>query len=60
MNYPTVMSMAVNIANASTDVDKIVILYNEFQSAIAYEQKLLELMPKATFLEALSYGKLYD
>ena len=60
MNYPTVMSMAVNIANTSQDVDKIVVLYNEFKSAIAYEQRHLELMPKARFLEALSYGKLYD
>ena len=50
MNYPTVMSMAVNIANASQDVDKIVILYNEFKSAIAYEQRHLELMPKALSL----------
>ena len=37
MNYPTVMSMAVNIANASSESDKIVLLYNEFKSAIAYE-----------------------
>lgn len=37
MNYPTIMAMAVLIANASADCDKIVILHNEFKSAIAYE-----------------------
>jgi ATP synthase F1 gamma subunit len=29
-NYPTIMSMAVNIQNMSKDADKIIIVYNEF------------------------------
>ena len=29
-NYPTIMAMAVNIANLSADSDKILIFYNEF------------------------------
>lgn len=33
-NYPTVMAMAVHITNMSKDADKIVIVYNEFKSAI--------------------------
>lgn len=35
-------------------------MYNHFISAIAYEQRHLELMPRARFLEAMQYGKLYD
>lgn len=60
MNYPTVMSMAVNIANASHDSDKIVLVYNEFKSAIAYELQQQELMPRARFMEAMQFSKLYD
>lgn len=60
LNYPTVMSLAVILSNAAADSDKIVVLHNEFISAIAYEQRHLELMPRHRFLETLSYGKLYD
>ena len=60
INYPTVMSLAVNLANASNDCDKIVVLYNEFKSAIQYEQRRLELMPRGRFMEAMKFGKLYD
>lgn len=38
-NYPTVMAMGVTLANQSDDYDRIVILFNEFKSAIAYEQR---------------------
>ena len=60
LNYPTVMSLAVLLSNAAADSDKILVLHNEFISAIAYEQRHLELMPRHRFLETLSYGKLYD
>ena len=33
-NYPTVMAMAVNITAMSKDADKVIIIYNEFKSAI--------------------------
>lgn len=35
-NYPTVMAMAVHITNLSRDADKVIIIYNEFKSAIQY------------------------
>lgn len=35
-NYPVVMAMAVHITNLSQDADKIVVIYNEFKSAISY------------------------
>ena len=60
MNFPTIMAIAVNVANASHDADKITVVYNEFKSAIAYEQRHLELMPRGRFLQAMSFGKLYD
>jgi F0F1-type ATP synthase gamma subunit len=33
-NYPTVMAMAVHITAMSKDSDKVLIVYNEFRSAI--------------------------
>lgn len=44
-NYPTVMAMAVHIAQMSQDSDKIIVVYNEFKSAIQYVQRHMELMP---------------
>ena len=35
-NYPVVMAMAVHVTNLSQDADKVVIIYNEFKSAISY------------------------
>jgi len=45
-NYPTVMSMSILVTDMSKDADKICVIYNEFKSAIAYETRQLELMPK--------------
>ena len=45
-NYPVVMAMAVHVTNLSQDADKVVIIYNEFKSAISYIQRHMELMPK--------------
>ena len=59
-NYPVVMAMAVHITNLSQDSDKIVVIYNEFKSAISYVQRHMELMPKKRFLEAMQYAKLYN
>lgn len=59
-NYPTVMSMAVHIAAMSNDSDKIIVVYNEFKSAIAYVGRHMELMPKKRFLESMQFAKLYN
>lgn len=59
-NYPTVMSMAVNIAAMSKDSDKIVIVYNEFKSAISTVIRHMELMPQKRFMESMAFGKLYN
>lgn len=59
-NYPTVMAIAEFITQDSGNVDKITIFYNQFVSAISYEIKALELMPKKKFLETMKYGHLYD
>lgn len=59
-NYPTVMSMAVNIAAQTRDHDKIVIIYNEFKSAISSVVRHMELMPQRRFLESMQFGKLYN
>ena len=59
-NYPTVMSMAVQVMELSYNSDKIIVVYNQFMSAIAYETRQLELMPRTKFLEAMKFAKLYN
>ena len=59
-NYPTCMSMAVHVTEFSKDADKITVIYNEFKSAILYETRTLDLMPRTRFLEAMKYSKLYN
>jgi len=59
-NYPTVMAMAVNIQNMSKDADKVLIIYNEFQSAISYTVRHMELLPQRRFLESMKFAKLYN
>ncbi len=52
--------MAVHIASMSNDSDKIIIVYNEFKSAIAYVCRHMELMPRKRFLESMPFAKLYN
>mmetsp|Transcript_10051 Transcript_10051/g.16929 ORF Transcript_10051/g.16929 Transcript_10051/m.16929 type:complete len:247 (+) Transcript_10051:144-884(+) len=59
-NYPTVMAMAVHISNLSQDSDKIVVVFNEFKSAISSVVRHMELMPKKRFLESMQFSKLYN
>jgi len=41
-------------------VDKVIIYYNQFLSAIASEIRVMELMPKKKFVELMKFGHLYD
>jgi F-type H+-transporting ATPase subunit gamma len=59
-NYPTVMAMAVHITSLSKDADKVLIIYNEFKSAISYVVRHMELLPQRRFLEAMKFAKLYN
>jgi F-type H+-transporting ATPase subunit gamma len=59
-NYPTVMAMATHIANMAQDSDKIVVIYNEFKSAISQVVRYMELMPRKRFLESMQFAKLYN
>jgi len=59
-NYPTVMALAVHISEFSKDSDKIVVIYNEFKSAISTVIRHMELMPQQRFLESMQFGKLYN
>ena len=52
--------MAVHITEMSNDSDKIIVVYNEFKSAIAYVCRHMELMPKKRFLESMQFAKLYN
>ena len=54
------MSMAVHVSALAYNSDKIVVVYNEFRSAIAYDTRQIELMPKKKFLESMAFAKLYN
>lgn len=54
------MAIAVHVANMADHSDKIIVVYNEFISAIAFVQRHLELMPRSRFLESMKFAKLYD
>jgi F-type H+-transporting ATPase subunit gamma len=54
------MAMAVHIANLSAESDKIVVVYNLFRSAISYNTRHMELMPRKRFLESMQFSKLYN
>jgi ATP synthase F1 gamma subunit len=57
--YPMVLSVSENIVAQSNDVDKIVLFYNEYQSAISTIIRRIELIPRTTFDLTMKYGKLY-
>lgn len=60
VNYVNVMAAAENIAAAGANHDKITIVYNYFNSAISYEIKKLELLPRNRFHEVMKFQKLYN
>jgi len=58
-NFPMVMAVSEHINANASNSDKIVVFYNEFKSAISFNIRQLELIPRHRFLETLNYGKLY-
>lgn len=58
-NFPMCMSVAEHINAQATDRDVIRVYYNEFKSAIAFEIKEIELIPKHRFVDTVKFGKLY-
>jgi len=60
LNFPVSLAISSKVQELSQDKDKVVIFYNEFISAIAYECRRIELMSKPRFLENMKFQKLYD
>ena len=60
MNYPTCMAVSSRIATQGEQADRIIVYYNEFQSAISYIVRRMELMPRDRFLATMAFGKLYN
>jgi len=60
LNYPSVMAVADQIKASSDKHDKILIIYNEFKSAISTIVRKMELIPKKRFTETFRYQKLYN
>jgi len=64
LNYPLNFAMSLAIGSRiialSQDKDKVVIFYNEFISAIAFEIRRIELMSKKNFLESMKFQRLYE
>jgi F-type H+-transporting ATPase subunit gamma len=59
-NYPTVMGISEQIQRQADGFDKIVVYYNEFQSAISYQIRRMELMPRKRFMDTMKFAKLYN
>lgn len=59
-NYPTIMALSDEVSRQSDGYDKIVIYYNEFQSAISYVIRRMELLPRKKFLDTMKFSRLYS
>lgn len=60
LNFAMSLAIGSRIISLSQDKDKIVIFYNEFVSAIAFNLKRIELMSKKNFLESMKFQRLYE
>jgi len=60
MNYPTCMAVSEHVIKNSEGCDNIIVYYNKFLSAISYEGRNVEIMPRERFLSTMQYGKLYN
>ena len=56
MLYILCMSVGEHVVKQSADVDRIKIYYNEFKSAIAYEIREVDLMPRHRFTDIAKTG----
>jgi F0F1-type ATP synthase gamma subunit len=54
------MAISSKIQYLSADMDKIVIVYNMFKSAIQSELRRIELLSKKRFLASMKFQKLYE
>ena len=59
INYFTMASIGEQINAVALNFDKVTLFYNEFKSAIKYNTKQVELLPKHKFMERLKMMKLY-
>lgn len=60
MNFPTAAAVAHTITLAAEDCDNIVLVYNEFKSAIASIIQKVELMNRKTFVNNFKYVVRHD
>lgn len=60
LNYPIAMAIGEKVTQYGENSDKIVIIYNEFKSAIQYYIRKIELMPRKRFYECMKYQKAYQ
>ena len=60
LNFATSLAIGSRVISLSQDKDKVVIFYNEFISAIAFDVKRIELMSKKNFLESMKFQRLYE
>jgi F-type H+-transporting ATPase subunit gamma len=59
-NYPTIMAIADQVQRQTDGYDRIVVYYNEFQSAISQTIRRMELMPRKRFLDTMKFARLYS
>jgi F-type H+-transporting ATPase subunit gamma len=54
-NYALAAAIANRVANRALEMDRILVLYNEFKSAISSNLRQLEIMPRKVFLKHFKY-----
>lgn len=59
MNFATASSIAHDIVAKSEGMDKIVLVYNYYKSAISYLITKTEIIPRERFIGYIMYGKSY-
>lgn len=59
LNYTTAASIANDVAIASNNYDKVVLVYNTYKSAVSTVLTKTELYPRNKFLELMNAGKTY-
>jgi F-type H+-transporting ATPase subunit gamma len=60
LTFPTVSSIAHQVDLAAEDCESIVILYNEFRSAISYVIRRMELLPRKYFVNQFKFVVRHD
>jgi F-type H+-transporting ATPase subunit gamma len=60
INYSLSLAVADKIAKIGEDYETIVIFHNEFENAVTFTQKRIELMGRKRFMACMKFQRLYE